>query len=401
MNYKRMIRKQLVDICLSRRLSGSGTKAVLIERLEEYDEEENLLGGVFDDECSGSDVEVITGGKPVKRRILDLQSDEEESDIEVEKSLSAGEALQKKFQQAAASGAVLDLDDETSLPLPSSQKTSTTKSSSTTSKKVSQDIVEIIDDCDVKPSVLVTPLRFPKGYKIKKEREAAEAAALLDATKSPKKKQKVLDLSLDDDDDDDDIEVITPATTPDKKGEGLPIIKDCLMADGVGREDRLYLWVEPDEKKDAWGHGCRWDKETQCFYATGNSIEFTSDEYPHMKDPKAKVYLEVPFHFKEKAKSKGAQWDQASKSWFIHRDAPVRKELVKCFKNGSKALKCFLNITFHQKDDAKEKYRGYIFWDQGNRAWFCWKGSKKQQEILNDYGEKDLSRRSSSGWVDW
>lgn len=397
MYYKRMLRKKLVDICLSRRLSASGTKAVLIERLEEYDEEENLLGGVFDDECSDSDVEVVTGGKTAKRRILDLQSDEEESDIEVEKSLSAGEALQQKFQQAVASGAVLDLDDEISLRPPSSKKTSTTTSSSS-SKKVSQDIVEIINDVGVKPVVPATPPRLPKGYKIKKEREAAAAAALLDVTKSPKKKQKVVDLSLNDDDVD-DIEVITPTATPEKKGGGLPIIKDCLMTDGVGREGRLYLWVDPDEKDDAWGHGCRWDKETQCFYATGNSIEFTSDEYPHIKDPKAKVYLEVPFHFKEKAKSKGAKWDQATKSWFIHRDAPVRKELVKCFENGSKALKCFLDVSFQQKDDAKEKYRGYIFWDQGNRAWFCWKGSKKQQEMLNDYGEKDFSRRSS-GWVD-
>ena len=309
-----MLKQQLQDECRSRGLPTTGNKRDLIDSLEDYDD------------CVSFDVEQFVAEKeremsflpprsshasPSKKRVFDVQSDSEDDEIEVAQSLSAGEALQKKFQEAAQSGAILELqddneDDDDSPPVQLSLSANTT--SSTT-----------------KP---FTPPRFPKGYAVKMEKEKRAKAE-----SSPTKKQKVVDLSLDVSDDEIEVLDVTPSgkskagkslgnsspVTPEKRKKtrppttttttttALPIMKGCLKSDGVGTEDRLYLHVTPDERDDAFDHGCRWDNETQCFFAAGDAIEFTSEEYPHIKNPKATTQIDVPYFLREKAKEKGAR----------------------------------------------------------------------------------------------
>jgi hypothetical protein len=299
MGYRRMLRKQLQNECRVRGLTVSGKKDDLIERLEEDDEEQELIGEMSSPPARSSHA------SPSKKRIFDLQSDSEDDEIEVAQSLSAVEALQKKFSDAAASGAILELqdddgDDDDSPPVKVTSSATTTSST----------------------TAAFTPPRFPKGYAVKMEKEKRAKPE-----STPTKKQKVVDLSLDVSDDEIEVLDVTPSgksnagksnagapspVTPEKRKKNAPptappIIKGCLKSDGVGTEDRLYLHVTPYERDEAFGHGCRWDNDTQCFYAAGDVIEFTSDEYPHIKNPKATTILDVPYFLREKAKEKGAR----------------------------------------------------------------------------------------------
>ncbi|GMI47297.1 hypothetical protein TrCOL_g9523 [Triparma columacea] len=396
--HRKMLKQQLQNECRSRGLPTTGNKPVLIERLYNYEREQNMIAYHEELELRSASLPARSShtSPSKKKRVFDVQSDSEDDEIEVAQSLSAGEALQKKFQEAAQSGAILELqddneDDDESPPVQLSLSANTT--SSTTAP--------------------FTPPRFPKGYAVKMEKEKRAKAE-----SSPTKKQKVVDLSLDVSDDEIEVLDVTPSgkskagkslgnsspVTPEKRKKtrphtttttttttALPIMKGCLKSDGVGTEDRLYLHVTPDERDDAFDHGCRWDNETQCFFAAGNAIEFTSEEYPHIKNPKAITQIDVPYFLREKAKEKGARFDSSTKKWFIHKDAPVHSSLVNMFKNGARALRTYLEVSFSEKDEAKERFKGSIYWDKDYRSWYCWKDSQREDEMLARYGEKDFT----------
>ncbi|GMH46763.1 hypothetical protein TrRE_jg2053 [Triparma retinervis] len=312
MGYRRMLRKQLQNECRVRGLTVSGKKDDLIERLEEDDEEQELIGEMSSPPARSSHA------SPSKKRIFDLQSDSEDDEIEVAQSLSAVEALQKKFSDAAASGAILELqdddgDDDDSPPVKVTSSATTTSST----------------------TAAFTPPRFPKGYAVKMEKEKRAKPE-----STPTKKQKVVDLSLDVSDDEIEVLDVTPSgksnagksnagapspVTPEKRKKNAPptappIIKGCLKSDGVGTEDRLYLH-----------------------------------------------------------------------KWFIHVDAPVHKELVNMFKNGARALRTYVDVSFSEKDEAKERFKGSIFWDNEKKSWYCWKDSHREGEMLAKYGQKDFN----------
>jgi hypothetical protein len=99
-------------------------------------------------------------------------------------------------------------------------------------------------------------------------------------------------------------------------------------------------------------------------------------------------------------------------------DAPVHKELVNMFKNGARALRTYVDVSFSEKDEAKEvrkrgnrtqriehnskppplaaprssqRFKGSIFWDNEKKSWYCWKDSHREGEMLAKYGQKDFN----------
>ena len=48
----------------------------------------------------------------------------------------------------------------------------------------------------------------------------------------------------------------------------------------------------------------------------------------------------------------------------------------------------FLSVSYRQKDVANEKFKGEIRWDPENKAWYCLKGSQREDEMVKEYGEK-------------
>lgn len=89
---------------------------------------------------------------------------------------------------------------------------------------------------------------------------------------------------------------------------------------------KTYIHVPYQEKNEAKGLGARWDRNKKSWYVneSENLEKFSkwlapkvSQEAKAPESTAEKTYLAVPFTEKNKAKSLGARWDRAEKSWYV------------------------------------------------------------------------------------
>ena len=116
--------------------------------------------------------------------------------------------------------------------------------------------------------------------------------------------------------------------TPELQGK---IAKDGVVAgssDGSAPKTKAlkasdvatYLYVPFDDKDEAKRLGARFDGQKKCWYVpAGTDLSAFSKWMPSSGAVKSvkKLYLNVPFDDKDKAKSLGARWDGEKKKWYI------------------------------------------------------------------------------------
>lgn len=116
--------------------------------------------------------------------------------------------------------------------------------------------------------------------------------------------------------------------TPELQGK---IAKDGVVAgssDGSAPKPKAlkasdvatYLFVPFDDKDEAKRLGARFDGQKKCWYVpAGTDLSAFSKWMPSSGAVKSvkKLYLNVPFDDKDKAKSLGARWDGEKKKWYI------------------------------------------------------------------------------------
>ena len=59
------------------------------------------------------------------------------------------------------------------------------------------------------------------------------------------------------------------------------------------------------------------------------SIGNISKENPSIRKQIVKIYLNVAYHNKDDAKSKGAKWDKGKKKWYIEESSTNKEILIK------------------------------------------------------------------------
>jgi len=89
---------------------------------------------------------------------------------------------------------------------------------------------------------------------------------------------------------------------------------------------------------------------------------------------KEKIYLEVPFKDKDIVKEKGAKWDKNKAKWFIYSDNQYKEELLAKMKEIQKenGAKIYLNVKFEDKNKAKEKGAK---WDKAEGKWYTYESN--------------------------
>jgi len=106
-------------------------------------------------------------------------------------------------------------------------------------------------------------------------------------------------------------------------------------------------------------------------------------------DPKDKIYLDVPYDNRADAKVSGAKWDAENKKWYFSIPEPdgatklsdYQKELIERWKLKAKI---YLTVPFEYKDDAKEKGAR---WDNENKKWYCYEEHKNLIETYKENSE--------------
>jgi frataxin-like iron-binding protein CyaY len=103
-------------------------------------------------------------------------------------------------------------------------------------------------------------------------------------------------------------------------------------------------------------------------------------------DPKDKIYLDVPYDSRTDAKVSGAKWDAENKKWYFNKDGETelsdyQKELIEKWKIKPKI---YLTVPFEYKDDAKEKGAR---WDNENKKWYCYEEHKNLIETYKENSE--------------
>ena len=99
---------------------------------------------------------------------------------------------------------------------------------------------------------------------------------------------------------------------------------------------------------------------------------------------KEKIYLEVPFKDKDIVKEKGAKWDKDKAKWFIYSDNQYKEELLANMKDIQKenGAKIYLNVKFEDKNKAKEKGAK---WDKAERKWYTYESNIYKDILVETY----------------
>jgi hypothetical protein len=103
---------------------------------------------------------------------------------------------------------------------------------------------------------------------------------------------------------------------------------------------------------------------------------------------KFKTLINVPYAEKDDAKTHGAFYDKDLKSWYIpHGEDNVNYKYLMS-KYGApkpKNTKIYLNVSYDDKDDAKE-HKAYF--DSENKAWYTWSNNEHKDYLIANYGEE-------------
>jgi antirestriction protein ArdC/phage/plasmid primase-like uncharacterized protein len=129
---------------------------------------------------------------------------------------------------------------------------------------------------------------------------------------------------------------------------------DAVLAEGwkstpsteAAKTERAYLQVPFREKDEAKALGARWDRQQQSWYVPGgkDTAPFNrwmpgadpvapkdqpelppSQVQPSPQAPQERIYLAVPYENRVEAKSAGALWDKAVKSWYAGPKADMER----------------------------------------------------------------------------
>ena len=99
----------------------------------------------------------------------------------------------------------------------------------------------------------------------------------------------------------------------------------------VAKSDRVYLNIPFKNKDDAKKRGAKWDGDKKSWYVSRDArkdFPQYQQKQVHQKTKQEKiaqeqkkhpgrVYINVPFKQKQKAKEDGAKWDPSIKSWYV------------------------------------------------------------------------------------
>ena len=99
----------------------------------------------------------------------------------------------------------------------------------------------------------------------------------------------------------------------------------------VAKSDRVYLNIPFKNKEDAKKRGAKWDADKKSWYVSRDARkdfpqyqqkqvqQKTKQEKIAQEQKKhpGRVYINVPFKQKQKAKEDGAKWDPSIKSWYV------------------------------------------------------------------------------------
>jgi hypothetical protein len=101
----------------------------------------------------------------------------------------------------------------------------------------------------------------------------------------------------------------------------------------------------------------------------------------HNKD--IDIFIFVSYANKDDAKKNGAFFDKDSKSWYIPR-GQKHKNYDYLFNKYNqpikKGIKIYLNVTYDDKDDAKDKG---AWFDGEKKSWFTW-DNNPNKDILTE-----------------
>jgi hypothetical protein len=92
-----------------------------------------------------------------------------------------------------------------------------------------------------------------------------------------------------------------------------------------------------------------------------DTYRFGKNRQPIFKQPvfkqEEKIYLYVPFGYKDEAKSKGAKYDAENKRWYIHKSNPQYDYMVELYNHKNFADSAFGVVIIGTKlDDIENKY---------------------------------------------
>jgi len=102
--------------------------------------------------------------------------------------------------------------------------------------------------------------------------------------------------------------------------------------------ERVYLDVPYDNRADAKVSGAKWDAENKKWYFNKDGETELSDYQKELIEKwkiKPKIYLTVPFEYKDDAKEKGARWDAENKRWYCYEE---HKNLIETYKENSEPI---------------------------------------------------------------
>jgi frataxin-like iron-binding protein CyaY len=124
------------------------------------------------------------------------------------------------------------------------------------------------------------------------------------------------------------------ATDSKKATESKTRISSKKQKDG----ERIYLDVPYDNRADAKVSGAKWDAENKKWYFNKDGETDLSDYQKELIEKwkiKPKIYLTVPFEYKDDAKERGARWDAENKRWYCYEE---HKNLIETYKENSEPI---------------------------------------------------------------
>lgn len=105
-----------------------------------------------------------------------------------------------------------------------------------------------------------------------------------------------------------------------------------------------------------------------------------SERQTRVKQSDVATYLDVPFDDKDKAKSLGARWDPAKKSWYVPKGADTSAFASWISGDGAKSVsRIYLDIAYEDKDRAKQ---AGARWDADKRQWYMMSTNKRLNEFM-------------------
>ena len=93
---------------------------------------------------------------------------------------------------------------------------------------------------------------------------------------------------------------------------------------------RVYIDVPYSEKDEAKGMGARWDKQERSWFVPSGVEKSAFKKWPEKVSTQAhsaeqRQYLSVPYAERGAAKTAGARWDKAAKSWYVGPQADLER----------------------------------------------------------------------------